>query len=161
MNWKVLYKNQILLGVEIMSFRLAIEGKVSIQLEEDQIINAIYRTDTPDDSNARSTEVGSELRIIGKIVKTGAERQSEDTVNMARWSLVPAAADDCYRQITLEVIAAGQVTRKIVMPNAFVVDYLEDFGANQGIGTFTLVVRQKKDRIENVVIAGLFSEEEA
>jgi hypothetical protein len=155
-----LFADQILLGVEKMSFRLAVEGGVNIKLEEDQIINAIYRTDTPDDSNARSTEVGSELRIIGKIVKTGAEYQSEDTVNMARWSLVSAAADDCYRQVTLEVIAAGQVTRRIVMPNAFVVDYLEDFGANQGIGTFTLVVRQKKDKIENVVIEGLFSEEE-
>jgi hypothetical protein len=142
-----------------MSFRLVIEGGGSIQLEEDQIINAIYRTDTPDDSNARSTEVGSELRIIGKIVKAGEGSQSEDTVNMARWSLVPAADANCYRRVTLEVIAAGQVTRKIVMPNVFVVDYVEDFGANQGIGTFTLVVRQKKDKIESVVIEGLYSEE--
>ena len=143
-----------------MSFRLAVEGGVSIQMEEDQIINAIYRTDTPNDSNARSTEVGSELRIIGKIVKNSESSQSEATVNLARWSLVSAAAANCYRQVTLEVIAAGQVTRKIVMPNAFVVDYVEDFGANQGIGTFTLVVRQKKDKIDSVVIEGLYSEEE-
>jgi hypothetical protein len=143
-----------------MSFRLNVEGENGIQLEEDQMINVIYRTDTPDDSNARSTEVGSELRVIGKIVKSGEDCQSEDTVNMARWSLVPAADASCYRQVTLEVIAAGQVTRKIVMPNAFVVDYVEDFGANQGIGTFTLVVRQKKDKIEGVIIEGLFSEEE-
>jgi hypothetical protein len=149
-----------LLGGEKMSFRLAVEGGVSIQMEEDQIINAIYRTDTPNDSNARSTEVGSELRIIGKIVKNSESSQSEATVNLARWSLVSAAAANCYRQVTLEVIAAGQVTRKIVMPNAFVVDYVEDFGANQGIGTFTLVVRQKKDKIDSVVIEGLYSEEE-
>jgi hypothetical protein len=143
-----------------MSFRLTVAGSFNISLAKEQIINVIYRTDTPDDSNARSTEVGSELRVIGKIAKTANGSQSEDTVNMAKWSLVPAAAADCYRRVTLEVIAAGQVTRKIVMPNAFVVDYVEDFGANQGIGTFTLVVRQKKDKIDGVIIEGLFAEEE-
>jgi hypothetical protein len=143
-----------------MSFRLSVAGGVNINLEEDQIINAIYRTDTPDDSNARSAEVGSELRIIGKIVKTGVIGQSEDTLNMAKWSLAPASDPECYRKVTLVVLAAGQVTRKITMPNAFVVDYLEDFGANEGIGTFTLVMRQKKDKIDSVVIEGLFSEDD-
>ncbi|GJM71783.1 hypothetical protein HMSSN036_39990 [Paenibacillus macerans] len=53
---------------------------------------------------------------------------------------------DCYRKLTLEVIAANQVVREIVFPNAFVVDYKEAFGDTEGIGQFELYVKQKKTR---------------
>ncbi|HEY8464384.1 MAG TPA: membrane-associated protease 1 [Bacillota bacterium] len=134
-----------------MSFRLKVEGGESIALGENTIINAIYRTDTPDNSNARSTEVGAELKVLGKVVNT-ADGDQTGTIKLAQWSLVPASKADCYRQVTLEVISAGQIIRQIKLPNAFVVDYTEDYGAGQGIGTFTLVVRQKRDKIESVTL---------
>lgn len=132
-----------------MAFKLVVAGGDQIELGENMLVNAIYRTDTPDNSNARSTEVGSELRIFGRIVGTGDQAQ---TVKLAQWSLVPASKADCYRSVTLEVVSAGQTIRSIHLPNAFVVDYVEDYGETQGGGKFTLVVRQKKDKIESVSI---------
>ncbi len=94
----------------------------------DNIQTVVYDTDTPDDSNARSTDVGSTLRITGKILTATDGDKADDTMKLATWSLVPAEKADCYRKVTLEVISADQVVRKIYFPNAFVVDYNERFG---------------------------------
>ena len=42
-------------------------------------------------------------------------------------------------------------------PNAFVVDYQESYGDTEGIGEFTLVIRQKKDKFELTTIDGGYS----
>jgi hypothetical protein len=39
-------------------------------------------------------------------------------------------------------------------PNAFVVDYTEDYFDTEGVGTFKLVIRQKKDKFELCTIEG-------
>jgi len=44
--------------------------------------------------------------------------------------------------------------RKYCFPNAFVVDYKEDYGDEEGTGTFTLVIKQKKDKISTVTVEG-------
>jgi hypothetical protein len=142
-----------------MAFRVTIEGGENIQLDNDNIITAVYRTDTPDDSNARSTDVGAELKIVGRIITATDGDQADDTLKLALWSLVPAAKADSYRKATLEVINAGQVVRKVYFPNAFVVDYTEDFGADEGVGTFTLFIRQKKDKVEFAKIEGGYAAE--
>jgi hypothetical protein len=51
----------------------------------------------------------------------------------------------------------GIVEREYNLPNAFIVDYAEDFDDAEGTGTFTLVMKQKKDLIERVTIEGGFS----
>jgi hypothetical protein len=142
-----------------MAFRFKVEGGENINLDNDNILTAVYKTDTPDDSSARSTDVGSELKIVGRIITATDGDQADDTLKIAMWSLVPAAKVESYRQATLEVINAGQVVRKVFFPNAFVVDYTEDFGADQGTGTFTLLVRQKKDKNEFVKIEGGYAAE--
>lgn len=142
-----------------MAFNLKIEGDDNIELGQDNIITAVYRTDTPDDSNARSTDVGSELSVVGRIITATDGDQADDTLKLAKWSLIPAVEADSYRKATLEVLIAGQVVRKVDFPNAFVVDYTEDFGADEGVGTFKLVLRQKKDKIENVNIEGGYAAE--
>jgi len=52
------------------------------------------------------------------------------------------------------VVVASQVVRKIHFPNAFVVDYKEQYGYTDGVGEFSLIVRQKKDKLEGVTIDG-------
>ena len=47
--------------------------------------------------------------------------------------------------------------RKYCFPNAFVLDYKEEFGDAAGTGTFTLVLRQKKDKISAVTVEGNYS----
>ena len=44
--------------------------------------------------------------------------------------------------------------RKYFFPNAFVIDYREDFGDGEGTGTFTLVIKQKKDKLAMVTVEG-------
>ena len=72
-------------------------------------------------------------------------------------SLVPAEKADCYRKATIEVIAASQVVRKYTFPNAFVVDYKEDYGDMEGVGTFRLMIKQKKDKMSQIAIEGGYS----
>ncbi|MBP1905430.1 hypothetical protein J2Z32_002060 [Paenibacillus turicensis] len=137
-----------------MGFRLKVEGAETIELGLDNIQRVVYDTDTPDDSNARSTDVGSTLKVSGKIITATDGDKADDTLKLALWSLVPAEKSDCYRKLTLEVIAADQVVREIVFPNAFVVDYKEQFGDTEGIGTFELYVKQKKDKTELAKLNG-------
>ena len=45
----------------------------------------------------------------------------------------------------------------IVFQTHFVLDYKEEFGDVEGTGTFTLVLRQKKDKIASVAVEGNYS----
>lgn len=140
-----------------MGFRVKIEGAETIDLSIESVETVKVTTDTPKDSNARSKDVGSTMTITGKILTAVDGDPFDSTRQMGLWSLVPAEKADCYRKITIEVISADQIIRKITYPNAFVVDYKENFGDTEGIGTFTLIVRQKKDKLSNVTIEGGYS----
>jgi len=137
-----------------MGFVLKVEGSEAIELGLDSIISVEYETDTPNDSNARSTDVGATLKIKGKILTATDGDNADDTMKLGLWSLVPAEKADCYRKATLEVISADQVVRKIHFPNAFVVDYTERFGDTEGIGEFFLFIKQKKDKTDLAKIEG-------
>ncbi|WP_127533687.1 membrane-associated protease 1 [Paenibacillus kobensis] len=137
-----------------MGFKLRVEGAEVIELGLDNIKTVKYEMDTPDDSNARSTDVGVTLRISGKIITSTDGDSADDTRKLALWSLVPAEKADCYRKVSLEVIAADQVVRKISFPNAFVVDYTESFGDTEGVGEFNLYIKQKKDKTEFAQVDG-------
>ena len=140
-----------------MGFRVKIEGAETIDLSIESVETVKVTTDTPKDSNARSKDVGSTITITGKILTAVDGDPFDSTRQMGLWSLVPAEKADCYRKITVEVISADQIIRKITYPNAFVVDYKENFGDTEGIGTFTLVARQKKDKLTVVTIEGGYS----
>lgn len=142
-----------------MGFVLKVEGTDTIELGLTNILTVEVETDTPDDSNARSTDLGTSLRITGKILTAVDGDGADATIKLAQWSLVPAEVSDCYRKVTVDVISASQVVRQIHFPNAFVVDYTEDYGDEEGIGTFYLHVKQKKDKMLNVKIEGGYSNE--
>lgn len=137
-----------------MGFKVKIEGGDSIQLGVENVETVEFMTDTPDDSNARSTDLGATLVIKGKILTAIGGAAADDTMKIAKWSLVPAEKADCYRKVTVEVVSAEQIVRKITFPNAFVIDYTEHYGDTEGIGTFDLVVRQKKDKLPEVTVEG-------
>lgn len=140
-----------------MGFKVKIEGAETIDLSIESVETVKFSTDTPQDTNARSKDVGSTMIITGKILTAVDGDPFDSTRKMGTWSLVPAEKADCYRKITVEVISADQVIRKITYPNAFVVDYEEHFGDTEGIGTFRLMVRQKKDKLSTVTIEGGYS----
>ena len=139
-----------------MGIRLKIEGKDNIQLDEHNLQRCVFMTDTPDDSNARSTDVVNTILLTGKILTAIDGMSADDTQKIAEWSLVRAEEADSYRRVTVENIYADQVVRKYILPNAFVVDYEEIYGDTEGVGTFKLTVRQKKDLFDYTEIHGGF-----
>lgn len=140
-----------------MGFTLKVEGPSTIELGTTSIIGVKFKTDIPLDSNARSTDLGSTVEITGKILTAVDGDPFDSTRQLGLWSLVPAEKSDCYRNVTIEVIAASQVVRKYSYPNAFVVDYKEDYGDAEGIGTFHLIIKQKKDKMSQIAVEGGYS----
>ena len=140
-----------------MGFKLKVEGPSTIELGTTIITGVKFRTDIPHDSNARSTDMGSTVTITGKILTAVDGDPFDNTRQLGLWALVPAEKSDCYRKVSIEVIAASQVVRKYTYPNAFVVDYREDYGDVEGVGSFTLIIKQKKDKMAQVSVEGGYS----
>lgn len=141
-----------------MGFRVKVEGAESIDLNIESIETVEFKTDTPNDSNARSTDLGTTLVVTGKILTPVNGETADNTIKLAQWSLVPAEKADCYRKVTVDVISASQVVRQFTLPNAFVINYEEEYGDVEGIGTFKLFVKQKKDKTADVKFEGGFAE---
>jgi len=137
-----------------MAIILKIEGAENILLGEHSIQTCRFLTETPDDCNARSTDVVNTILITGKILTAIGGLEADDTRKLATWSLVRAESADSYRKVSVMMVYANQVVRKIDMPNAFVVDYQERYGDTEGVGEFILKVRQKKDMFEKTTIEG-------
>jgi hypothetical protein len=137
-----------------MAFVVKIEGAESFEIARECVKSVKVTTDIPLDSNARTKDVGATMVITGKILTAVGGDPFDSTRQMALWSVVPAERADCYRSVTAEYVAAGVMERKYVFPHAFVVDYKEDYGDEAGTGTFTLVIKQKKDKFSTVVVEG-------
>ena len=141
-----------------MGFRLSVKGQENeILLDKESILDVKYISETPDDSNARATDLGVILEIRGKILAAASGDTEDDTRKVAQWSLVPSEASDAYRQASLEIISAGQID----MTNVFVVDYIEEYGNQAGTGTFSLKIKQKKEKVKEVAIEGGYAAQEA
>lgn len=140
-----------------MGFTLKVEGPSTIDLGNTIVTGVKFGTDIPHDSNARSTDLGSTIEITGKILTAVDGDPFDATRQLGLWSLVPAEKADCYRKVTVEVIAASQVVRKYTYPNAFVVDYKEHYGDVEGVGTFTFIIKQKKDKMAQIAVEGGYS----
>lgn len=131
-----------------MAYKVKIEGNESFELAKECVNSVFLSTDIPIDSNARTNDAGATMEITGKILTAVDGDPFDSTRNMALWSMVPAQNKDCYRKVTVEQIVAGITKRKYVFPNAFVVNYKERHGDEEGVGNFTLVIKQKKDKID-------------
>ena len=137
-----------------MSYRVSGEGIESFEIAKECVRSVKFSTDIPLDSNARTKDVGSTLTITGRILTAVDGDPFDSTRKLALWSAVPAEKSDCYRKVTVEHVAAGIMERKYFFPNSFVIDYKEDYGDVEGTGTFTLVLKQKKDKLANITVEG-------
>lgn len=142
-----------------MSFVVKIDGQDSFEISKECVKSVKVTTDIPLDSNARTKDVGATMTITGKILAALDGDVADSTRQLAQWSTVPAEKADCYRKVTADYIAGSIVERKYTFPNAFVVDYKEEFTDAEGTGTFTLVLKQKKDKIAAVAVEGNYAAE--
>lgn len=140
-----------------MAFVVKVEGSEAFEISKECVKSVKMTTDIPQDSNARTKDVGASMVITGKILTAVGGDPFDSTRKMALWSVVPAERADCYRKVTIEYVAAGIMERKYCFPNAFVVDYKEDYGDEAGIGTFTLIIKQKKDKFNAISVEGGYS----
>lgn len=110
-----------------MAFVVKVEGTEAFEISKECVKSVKMTTDIPLDSNARTKDVGATMIIKGKILTAVGGDPFDSTRKMALWSVVPAERADSYRKVTVEYVAAGIMERKYCFPNAFVVDYKEDY----------------------------------
>lgn len=137
-----------------MSLIVKIDGQQSFEVSKECVKKVKFQTEIPLDSNARTKDVGCCLEISGKILVATDGDPFDSTRQLALWSMVPAESAAAYRQVTVEIVEAGIIERKYTFPRAFVVDYEEDYGNKDGVGTFSIVIKQKKDKLDMVAIDG-------
>ncbi len=142
-----------------MGFRVKIEANETIELGLEAVQSVTFITDTPNDSNARSTDLGMSMLIKGKILAAINGAAADATLKLPKWALVPAEDLKSYGKVVVEVLSGSKVVREITLDCAYVVDYKEVFGDTTGVGTFSLLVRQKKDLNTNVSYKGGFAAE--
>lgn len=143
-----------------MGFRLSVNGmNGKIELNEKTIQTVVFNSQSAKDSNARATDFGLAARITGKMLFKVDGSGEDGTLGLSKWSQVPSEQADCYRNAEIQVISAGQVVRKYVFPNAFVMEYEEHLDDETGVGTFYLHIKQKKDENDAVKVEGGYSEE--
>ena len=66
-----------------------------------------FTTDIPLDSNARTKDVGCTLEISGKILVATDGDPFDSTLQMGKWSMVPAEDAAAYRQVEVEIVSAA------------------------------------------------------
>ena len=136
-----------------MAFKVSVSpaaeggGGDSFELSEKIVKSVRYKTDTPDDSNARARDVGAILVITGDLLQVA----EEETKKMAKWSLESKLP---YKNVVVNQTAGSFVIREYTFTHAFVVDYIEETSEDEGDGKFTLIIKQKKDKLEEVKIEG-------
>ncbi|MBR1645951.1 MAG: membrane-associated protease 1 [Selenomonadaceae bacterium] len=131
-----------------------------IELEEESTRQIIFKVEIPQDSRARTKDVGVTMIVKGKILPdtASAGNAADSTAKLMEWSIVPAEKKEAYRGVTVKVKSGGIVTRQYELPNAFIVDYFETFANSEGVGEFTLKIKQMKNKLTDVKVTGGFSE---
>lgn len=59
--------------------------------------------------------------------------------------------------MTVDVLSAGKEVRQIVMDTVYIANYAESFEDETGVGTFRLLLKQKKDKNNTVQYEGGFA----
>ncbi len=140
-----------------MGYIVKAEGTNAFELTQETVETIRFVTDIPKDSNARAKDTGATVIVTGKIRTAADGDLADSTLKAAKWSLVPAESADAYQKVTVTTIAAGQVVRQVTYPDAFIIDYGEKYDDETGVGRFTLTVRQKKDKLDQIQVEGGFA----
>ena len=141
-----------------MGFRLKVTGGKDVEMNEGILTAVEFISETPDTSNARSTDLGVILKIVGRINFSLGAEQEDSTVELANWALMPSDQADCYRNVQVQVVSGGQIVRQYTYPNAFVMGYTENLDDDEGVGSFEMLLKQKKDLTAKVELKGNFAE---
>ncbi len=105
------------------------------------ISNVEFTSAIDERSYARSADIYCTLVIQGVI--------NNESKKMLEWSLVASNSADCYKAVEVSY-THNDVTTKYKFSHAFPVSYKEENADQEK--KFTLVVRQKKDRLADITV---------
>jgi len=136
-----------------MAYKFKLEGVHSADLPQENVKSFKSHTETPRTNDGRGTDTAVTMTMSGPVRSVDDAAITDETINLAKWA---TEYDDAkaYSQATATAIASGQVLRNDVYPNAFVVSYSEKFDIGAGVGTYNIVLRQKKDLLELIQNTG-------
>lgn len=139
-----------------MAYMFKIEGVHSADLPRESVKSFKVHTETPRTNDGRGTDTSVTMTMSGPI-RSADENVfvSDDTINLAKWA---TEYDDAkaYSQATATAVASGQILRQDTFSDAFVVRYKEKFDIMTGVGTYSIVLRQKKDLLDKIQNSGGF-----
>ena len=142
-----------------MAYILKAEGSNAFNLTDETVETVKFDNTSSDNSSARARDTYQTLTVTGRIRSDAGEAAKDETIETAKWSLVPAVLQTAYQKITAIATAAGQTTRKYEFSQGFVVSYTETFTDQSGVGHFAVKIRQKKDQLDQVVVSGGYEAE--
>ena len=139
-----------------MAYKFLVEGLHPADLPQESVSSFRVRTETPRTNDGRGVDTAVTMTVSGPIRSADEKAIADPTINLARWA---TEYDDAkaYSRVTATAVSAGQVLRKDIYPEAFVVCYKEKFNIKDGVGTYEITVRQKKDLLEYVQTTGGFT----
>jgi len=133
-----------------MGYTVKIDGVAELT---EEVIDVEFISKIPVTSNARSADLDVTICIEGKISFDADKVLMKDsTGEIAKWSLIKPDDGDSYKNVKIEYKHAN-VTRNYEFTHAFVISYTERFGTVDSTdGTFQLLLKQKKDRVDGVTV---------
>lgn len=116
----------------------------------EEVLKVEFDSVIPENSDARSSLIGATITIYGR-VNYDADKifMRDSSKSIAEWSVVKPDSPETYKTVTVVFNHTG-LTRTYELTHAFVVSFNERFEDQNGF--FTLVVKQKKDRLDGVKI---------
>ena len=113
----------------------------------EEVLKVTFSSATPASSDARSSSIGVTLTITGRVAYDADKVFMKDSTKaIAEWSTKKPDSPETYKEVTVKFDHTG-ATRTYKLSHAFVVSFYEQFEDQNGF--FELVVRQKKDRIDD------------
>lgn len=116
----------------------------------EEILKIEFDITTPSSSDARSSDIGATLTIVGRVAYDANKDFMKNSIKeISAWSMVKPDSTDTYKEIFAKFNHTGS-NRSYKLSHAFVIAFHEFFEDQNGY--FQLVVRQKKDRLDGVAI---------
>jgi len=135
-----------------MGCRLTIKGQDGVITFGEKIISsANVEIDSPLNTKAKASMVDITLEVSGYLNPPNAEFNDSDTLKLIEWAQYPAEKweEDLYRDVTVEVINNDKIFRKINLTKAFIVSYSETSSETNGVGSFSMLLRQRVDMLDD------------
>lgn len=130
-----------------MGFRVKIGD---VELDDKVVESAEFIVNSPENVDAKGSISNISLKITGKILNTSGEK----TVDLATWATDDVHNGYEYKNVTVQYVHDEMIIREYTLPNAFAVDYSEEYGDHDGNGTFMLLVNQKHQYLEDTTVNG-------